>query len=204
MLGILKRIAAIGRAVFRPAARTRPDASMPAAMTAAGSAAEAVQLEREAQMQPWAPCFVSVRLLAVTISKPEPLPSTDCAPQPACEWPANTISATACAAAAGADVTCATAAEKSAATSPRALAYPRREVSPALANRFRGRTLAATRRPKKPVARTPVRSNRAAADQVRMQAALMRSRRSRDAERALSRIKAMLPTATILTLQRAA
>lgn len=184
MLAFFKRIAAFGRAVIPRAASTQLDPISPSVPLVAVPE----QLEFVAHAEPWAPCFASAMLLNITISKPEPVPHTEH------ELPPPTIATPEIAA-----IVYAVAATTSAAAAskrPQALVCQRRVGSPIVANH----ALARTPRRKKTAPRAPVRSNRASAEQVRMQAALARNQRNRNAARALSRMKALLPTATIVTL----
>ena len=90
-------------------------------------------------------------------------------------------------------------------------AAPKRTVL--RSTRPRPSPVAAARKLGKPVSAKPRRSaavravvavRQASAQSVRMQAALMKCQRRRDAERALAKLTALLPSATIHTLRKAA
>lgn len=194
MSGIFKRIAAIGRAILGTGTGSNQGSSNLKSAAATGP----VLSETSARPLPLSaapPCAVPLK---VTVSKPEPLSFVDPDHVPYVRHDA-----------AGTLVGETSKADPRPAAMLRSTRHP---VSPIAAKKVHGRSTAAkSRRAKSAPPRRakaepamPVRVNRISGDQVRMQAALMRCQRVRDAQRALDKLKALRPTATVHTLQRAA
>ena len=186
MLGTLKWIAALGRAIFGGDTSSGNVRPQPAAVPGTGSAPN----QAIGNSLPFAANQAAKVALKITVSRPEPLSAIN---------PDNVLLAPS-------DVAGPIAREPVRAK-PRAattLRCQRRIASPIAAQRAAGRSIATKPRRAKPAVPTRVRTNLVSADSVRMQAALMRCQRRRDAERALAKISALKPSATIHKLPRAA
>lgn len=188
MWGLLKRIAAASRAKFGPAAGVTRDDARPEASS--GPALRNIAGEPERGSVVIRAVTTSQPPLKVTISKPEPVAKTEAELERAVRIKTTDVVA------------------RPAPNINKRTVAPHRsqrpKLSPIAVKKAAGRSMFSTPRPAKTATRTPVRGNRVSEDSVRMQAALMRMQRQRDASRALERMKALLPTATILTLKRAA
>lgn len=134
--------------------------------------------------------------IVVTISKPEPVGATIALPIAVADMPAAAPPKAA-----------------EAATSCGSYGHAAPKHSVLLSTRHRPSPLATARKIGKPISAKPRRSpavraivgvRRASAQSVRMQAALMKCQRRRDAEHALAKLTALLPSATIHTLRKAA
>ncbi len=185
MLRIIERIAAIGRAVLGIGTASGPEIQQPATNPQSEVIHRASPVGAAAAY-PMAVCNVPIK---VTISQPEPIVTVD---------RHAVVSAD--------DVRPELIAPNTPAVAKRAttLRSMRHAVSPIAMTKAAGALMARPPRRAKTATRRPVRVNRVSGDSVRMQAALMRSKRLSDAERALAKLKALRPTATIHALHRAA
>lgn len=186
MSGILKRFAAI----VRSAVGRNPGSPRDAAKPMTAPVVEALPSLAAGHPTTVVNPGSTFRPLVVVVSKPEPLSAVDPDHVPYAPH----------------DITGTVVGETSKpAPRPSAvLKSMRHPVSPIAARKVFGRSIAVTPRRSKAAPAAPVRANRISGDSVRMQAALMRCQRAREAQRALDKLKALRPTATIHTLQRAA
>lgn len=135
--------------------------------------------------------------LVVTISKPEPIRAT-VAPQttaPAAPAPATAATPEAAASSGSSGQTY---------LKHTVLRSTHHRPSPVAVARRRGKPTSMKPRRAVKAARTPVAVRRASDQSVRMQAALMKCQRRRDADRALARLAEQRPAAQVITLRKAA